>query len=196
MHTQPTVSFDGVPVDEAVRDAALGHAADLGLTCRDLVGCHVVVSQPHRHHRRGNLWHVRVEATLPGADVVVDRTHRLDHAHEDVHVALRDAFDAVRRRLDGRAREHRGEVKRHATHEEGRILRVLDGGTYGFIAAADGREVYVHAHALAGGSLAHLTPGTPVRFAVEDGEDGPQAAWVKPIGAGPTVPPRTTEERP
>ena len=29
MQTQPTVSFDGVAVDDAVRDAALAHARDL-----------------------------------------------------------------------------------------------------------------------------------------------------------------------
>lgn len=195
MQTQPTVSFDGVPVDEAVRDAALDHVADLEQCCRDLVGCHVVVSQPHRHHRRGNLWSVRVEAIVPGADVVVNHTHRLDHAHEDVHVALRDAFEATRRRLEGRSRERRGEVKLHRPHEEGRILRVLGGGEYGFIAAADGREIYVHAHALGGLPLAGLPPGTPVRFAVEEGEEGPQAAWVKPIGTASAGPGRESEER-
>ena len=110
MQTQPTVSFDGVAVDDAVRDAALAHVAKLETFCRDIIGCHVVLSQPHRHPRHGRLWSVRVDLVVPGVDIIVNRTHCRDQAHEDPLVALRDAFDAAKRRLEEHVRERRGQV--------------------------------------------------------------------------------------
>ena len=49
MQTQPQVSFDDLPIDEAVRDAALDHIAELERYSDRITGCHVVVAQPHRH---------------------------------------------------------------------------------------------------------------------------------------------------
>lgn len=184
MQTQPTVSFDGVAVDDAVRDAALGHVDKLESFCRDIIGCHVVLSQPHRHPRRGRLWSVRIDLVVPGVDIIVNRTHCRDQAHEDPLVALRDAFRAAERRLEEHVRERRGETKTHVPHDEGRILRVLPEEGYGFIATADGREIYFHAHALSECGLCEVVAGMPVRFTVEDGDDGPQATWVHVTAPG------------
>lgn len=114
MQTAAQVSFDDLPVDEAVRDAALEHVADLERFSHRITGCHVVVAQPHRHHREGRLYSVRIDLVVPGGEIVVNRDQHLDHAHEDVFVALRDAFAAARRRLEDHVRRMRGEQKRHA----------------------------------------------------------------------------------
>jgi len=47
--------------------------------------------------------------TVPGAELVANHTQ-----HEDVYVAIRDAFDAMSRQLEDYARKQRGEVKTHA----------------------------------------------------------------------------------
>ena len=99
MQTEPQVSFDDLPVDEAVRDAALDHIAQLERLSDRITGCHVVVAQPHRHHREGRLYSVRVDVVVPGGEIVVNRDQHLDHAHADVYVALRDAFLAATRIL-------------------------------------------------------------------------------------------------
>jgi len=114
MQTAAQVSFDDLPVDEAVRDAALEHVAELERFSHRITGCHVVVAQPHRHHREGRLYSVRIDLVVPGGEIVVNRDQHLDHAHEDVFVALRDAFAAARRRLEDHVRRMRGEEKRHA----------------------------------------------------------------------------------
>ncbi len=44
---------------------------------------------------------------------MVDRAKPLDHSHEDVYVAVRDAFNAAARRLEDHARRMRGDVKTH-----------------------------------------------------------------------------------
>jgi hypothetical protein len=50
---------------------------------------------------------VRIDLTVPGAELVVSRDPELDHGHEDVYVAIRDAFDAARRQLADTSSERR-----------------------------------------------------------------------------------------
>ena len=78
-----------------------------------ITACRVVVEAPHHHHRRGNVYHVRIFLAVPGSELVVDREPREHHAHESLHVAIRDAFDSARRRLQDYVRRLRGDVKEH-----------------------------------------------------------------------------------
>jgi ribosome-associated translation inhibitor RaiA len=113
MQTQAQVSFDDIPIDEAVRDAALEHIGQLENVSNRITACHVVIALPHRHHREGRLYSVRVDVRVPGGEIIVNREHHLDHAHEDVFVALRDSFDAARRKLEDHVRRQRGVEKMH-----------------------------------------------------------------------------------
>lgn len=115
---------------------------------------------------------------MPGVDIIVNRTHSRDHSHEDPLVALRDVFAAARRRLDAYVREHRGDAGDHRQHDEGRILRVVPQAGYGFIKASDGREIFFQARSITGCGLHDVVPGMPVRFTVEDGDNGSRATWV------------------
>lgn len=73
-----------------------------------IMSCRVVVEMPHKHHRQGKQFNVRIDIGVPGREIVAN----LEHA-EDVYVALRDAFDAARRQLDDYVHKLRGEVKKH-----------------------------------------------------------------------------------
>jgi cold shock CspA family protein len=179
MQTEPQVSFDDLPVDPDVRAAALEHVAHLERFTDRITGCHVVVAQPHRHHRRGRLYSVRVELVVPGGEIVVNRDHHLDHAHEDVYVALRDSFDSAQRRLEDHVRRMRGTEKTHAARAQGHISRVFPLQGYGFIEMADGREIYFHRHAISDDDFRLADVGTPVYFSEEEGDAGPQAAAVQ-----------------
>ncbi|MFC5380916.1 cold-shock protein [Aquipuribacter nitratireducens] len=57
---------------------------------------------------------------------------------------------------------------------------------FGFLAADDGGEVFVHANALPPGTEA-LKPGTRVEFGVADGRKGPSALSVRVLEAPPSV---------
>jgi cold shock CspA family protein len=186
MQTAPQVSFDDIPIDDAVRDAALEHIGQLEQLSDRITGCHVVIAQPHRHHREGRLYSIRIDLVVPGAEIVVNRDHHLDHAHEDVYVALRDSFLAARRRLEDHVRRQRGTEKAHAARSRGRIAKLFPQHGYGFIETADGREVYFHRHAISDHDFQLVDVGTPVFFSEEDGDEGPQAAAVhivRPHGA-------------
>ena len=178
MQTQPQVSFDDLPVDEQVRDAVLDHVAALERLWDRITGCHVVIAQPHRHQRQGRLYSVRVELVVPGGEIVVNREHPRDHAHEDVFVALRDAFRAAERRLEDHVRQLQGAEKAHGERPHGRISQLFPLEGYGFIKTADGRDVYFHRNALSDPDFRVADVGTPVSFTEEEGDNGPQAAAV------------------
>ncbi|HYL25321.1 MAG TPA: HPF/RaiA family ribosome-associated protein [Burkholderiales bacterium] len=73
-----------------------------------LVSCRVAVELAGRHQQQGKQFVVRVDLKVPGAEIAVDRQH-----DEDPRVAVRDAFDAARRKLEDELRLLRGDVKRH-----------------------------------------------------------------------------------
>jgi len=179
MQTEPQVSFDDIPVDEAVRDAALEHLDRLETLCRRITGCHVVVSQPHRHHRGGRPYSVRIDLLVPGGEIAVNRDPPFDHSHEDVFVALRDSFAAARRQLEDHVRRKRGGEKLHEERSQGRIAKLFPLHDYGFIETADGREIYFHHHAVSAHDHRLLEIGSHVFFTEEAGDAGPQAAFVQ-----------------
>ena len=78
-----------------------------------IVSCRVVVEAANRRPRQGRLYHVRANVRVPGKEIVVSQDPPQDQAHEDVYVAVRDCFDAVRRQLEDQARRRRGDVKHH-----------------------------------------------------------------------------------
>jgi protein required for attachment to host cells/ribosome-associated translation inhibitor RaiA len=71
-----------------------------------IMSCDVVVSKPHRKHTKGGIYHVVVRFRVAGEQIVINREPEKDHAHEDVYVAIRDAFSAARRRLQNHLDKH------------------------------------------------------------------------------------------
>jgi ribosome-associated translation inhibitor RaiA len=83
-----------------------------------IMGCRVVVEAPPKHKNKGGLFHCHIDITVPGGEIAVSREPDQRHAHEDVYVVLRDAFDAARRQLEDYARRQRGDVKTHTAPGE------------------------------------------------------------------------------
>jgi len=102
------VTYRGMESSAALEDAVREKAAKLEQFHPHLVSCRVVIEQAARHKTKGKQFVVRVDLKAPGGEIAVNR----DHA-EDVYIALRDAFDAARRKLEDFAREVRGDVKHH-----------------------------------------------------------------------------------
>jgi ribosomal subunit interface protein len=79
-----------------------------------IVSCRVTVEESHRHHQQGRQFQVRIDARVPGKELVASHDH-----HEDVYVALRDATLAMRRQLEDTVSAARGEIKAHSTPRPG-----------------------------------------------------------------------------
>ncbi|HXC90849.1 MAG TPA: HPF/RaiA family ribosome-associated protein [Stellaceae bacterium] len=178
------VTFRHMGSSEAIGARIRGRAEELERSFERLISCRVVVECRHPRHQQGNLFHVRVDLGVPGREIVVGRDPAAHRAHEDPHVAVRDAFDAARRLLDDYVRERRSEVKLHAVPDHGRVARLIAEQDCGFIVTADGSEVYFHRNSVANGGFGKLTVGDEVRFVAQDAESarGPQASTVVPLG--------------
>src|SRR5512143_3159896 len=169
------ISFRNMGHSEAVERAIVERAGRLERFSDRIMGCRVVVETRHHRHQ-GNLFHIRIDLTLPRHEIVVGRDPALHQAYEDVYVAVRDAFDAARRRLEDYVRRCDQRVKVHETPPHGVITRLEYGKNHGFIETPDGREIYFHRNSVLNADFDRLEVGDPVRFHEEAGEEGPQAS--------------------
>jgi ribosomal subunit interface protein len=141
-----------------------------------ITSCRVTVEEASKHHHQGRQFSVRIDLRVPGREIAVTREH-----HEDVYVALRDAFDAAKRQLEDVVREKRGDVKAHAVPRHGRIVRLDADAGWGFIEADSGGELYFSRENVVYPTFERLEPGMPVEFVEELAAEGPQA---KRVSAG------------
>lgn len=175
------VSFSNMTPSDAVRARIEELSAKLERFHDRIMGCRVVVRAPNRRQRKGRLYHVSIDLTLPGHEIVINRDPPQHQAHEDVYVAIRDAFEAAVRRIEDVARERRGDVKIHEEEPHGKIARLFPERSYGFIEDDSLGEIYFHANSVAGDGFADLKVGTAVRYRAERGDKGLQATIVKPV---------------
>lgn len=174
------VVFRNMQPSAAVEAKVRERADQLEQFYQPIMSCRVTVEAHHKHHHQGNLFHVRVDLKVPEAELVASRDPGEHHAHEDVYVAIRDAFDAIRRQLEDYVRRRRGHIKEHETPPHGRIAELYP--DYGKILAPDGQLVYFHRNSLVDAPFEQLSVGTEVRYVQEMGELGPQATSVHVIG--------------
>lgn len=178
------IKFRGIGHSDAIERRIRLKVAELERFCSRITSCQVTVDELHKHHRKGNLFSVRVDLHLPDKEIVVGRERHLHQAHQDMYVAIRDAFDAAVRQLEIYAQKHRGDVKRHDVPDHGLVTRLYPEAGYGFVQRPDGTEVYFHEHSVAGADFRGLAAGDEVRIVVaeDEGEKGPQASTVVPVG--------------
>ena len=77
----------------------------LGALTATMIGGRVLIDvlDQGRSERR---YQVRMELAMPKAVVVVGLNHPSNRPHEDIYVAIRNAFRGARRELEGYFRDH------------------------------------------------------------------------------------------
>jgi cold shock CspA family protein/ribosome-associated translation inhibitor RaiA len=197
MQTLLQVTFRNMePLPEAKRLIS-AEARKLETFYSRIIGCHVAVEVPHGHHRNGRLYHVRIDLTLPGKELVIKHQPSLSKEirqtavakvqkhlevgtpHRNLYLAIADAFKVAGRRLQDYARRHRGDVKTHEPASAGRVSKLLVEKGYGFLTTPDGREIYFHERSVLHRGFPRLRVGSEVSFVEEQGEEGPQASTVR-----------------
>jgi ribosomal subunit interface protein len=179
------LAFRNMEHSDAIEELVREKAAHLDKLFDRLTSCRVTVEAPHKHHRKGNQYHVQIFLGVPQGQLVVSRDPGDVYAHEDLRVAIRDAFQAAERQLKEHAEKMRGDVKAHVPPLQGTITRLFPDQDYGFIATTDGREIFFHRNAVVDYDFDDLEKGQPVELAVwtGDSEIGPHASTVRPIGS-------------
>jgi ribosomal subunit interface protein len=94
MKQAPDIRFIGMEPSDALASAAREKTAKLELFCPEIIACHVAIELAHKHRQQGRPFAVRLNLTLPGNELAVSRVE-----NEDVYVALRDAFDDMKRQI-------------------------------------------------------------------------------------------------
>jgi ribosomal subunit interface protein len=178
------ITFKNVDSTEAIESSIRRHAERLDRFFSRIMRCHVVVSSPQRRHRKGKLYCVGIHLTIPQHEIAVNRAPGLDHAYEDIEVAIREAFNAAARQLEEHARRMRGDVKVHPVPLHGRVRALFPEKGYGFIETSDGLEIYFHRNSVVGDAFPQLSIGDEVRYVAreQESEKGPQASTVTLIG--------------
>ncbi len=182
MQTPLQITFRGFPHSDAVEANIREKALKLEKFYPRITGCRVVVEAQHHHHHKGNLYHVRIDLTVPQKKLAISHEKHDEHGHEDVYVVIRDAFDAARRRLEDYSRVQRGDVKIHETPLHGTIAKLVPEEDYGLIHTSDGGEVYFQRNSVLGKGFDALEVGGEVRYAQVEGDEGPRATTVHIIG--------------
>lgn len=99
---------------EALRTHILDHARHLERFAGDILACDVVVEKAERHHHQGDRFNAHVRIAMRGRKIDAGHTPAADHRHEDPYIAVTDAFNALRRRVEDYTRRRRGDVKTRA----------------------------------------------------------------------------------
>jgi cold shock CspA family protein len=197
------ITFRDMAPSPAIEANIREKAAKLDSLYDRIMSCRVIVEAPHRHHHKGKTYEVRIDLTVPGGELVINHAPKRlaaaksiqgaepeenftelhepskHAAHEDVYVAIRDAFNAAGRKLQDHARRQSGQVKVHEPAAVARIVKLFPFEDYGFLQTPDGRELYYHKNSVLAPGFDRLDVGTEVHFAEEMGDKGPQASTVR-----------------
>lgn len=121
---EPDIVFAHLRRSDALEGAIRRRIVHLGQFCDDLHSCRVVVEQIQRHAHQGRPFEVRVDVTLNGHELIANRSR-----HEDVYVAVRDAFEDLQRQLEETVRRRRaGPRPRETVRRPAAILSAAPDG--------------------------------------------------------------------
>jgi ribosome-associated translation inhibitor RaiA len=94
------ITFKGMDPSEAGRVEVRAWLDRLGPLTTPMIAGQVVIEAIDEGRRDDRRYHVRMELTMPEGVVSVGPDHPSNGAHEDVYVAIRNAFRAARRQLE------------------------------------------------------------------------------------------------
>jgi cold shock CspA family protein len=182
MQTPLELNFHDVPRSEWSEELIRERVDRLERFADDIISCHVIVSQPHRHQHKGNPYRVSIEVRLPRNRrlMVSEEPDEVVNADAQLHPVIVAAFATMEKRLrrDGEPRR-RDALTPSAEEPRGIVVRLFEEDGYGFLRTTDGEERYFHRNAVLHDDFERIAVGTEVRFEPSDGDAGPAASSVQ-----------------
>ncbi|MGE4559100.1 MAG: cold shock domain-containing protein [Desulfobulbus sp.] len=130
-------------------------------------------------YREGG-YEVRLVATVPNDTVAVKRWG------ESVRSLLTESFDVLGAQLKEivkKKQNHKAAKAAGAAIDGGKatgiVRKLVPDEAYGFIVTENKLDVFFHATSLKDVAINELAEGDEVFFAMEEGDKGPQATWVR-----------------
>lgn len=107
MTNEIQVVFHNIDQSDALVNAVQKRIEKLERYCNQIIGGRVVLDCPHNNHHKGKVYSVGLDIHTPVLEVRVNQDQHDNHAHEDLYVAIRDAFNAAERQLKSVDKKHR-----------------------------------------------------------------------------------------
>tara|TARA_B110000858_G_scaffold49124_1_gene56638 strand:+ start:12994 stop:13431 length:438 start_codon:yes stop_codon:yes gene_type:complete len=101
------VVYHNIDQTEAIAEAVQKRIDKLERYCDQIINGRVVLDSPHNNHHKGRVYSVTLEIHTPMLGVRVNQDQHDNHAHEDLYVAIRDAFNVAERQLKSVDKKHR-----------------------------------------------------------------------------------------
>ena len=104
MTTEVEVHFHGIEKSDAIEQRIRAKVAKLQRHFERMTSCRVGIEAPQRTPQRPKVYQIKIEIGVPRRKaIVVSHEHIGGHANEELGLAIRDAFDAALRKVDGAA---------------------------------------------------------------------------------------------
>jgi ribosome-associated translation inhibitor RaiA len=115
------ITFRNTDPSPVIEEIVRVKASHLDRFCDDVSSCQVVIDVPHRHHRSGNRYRLRLDITVPGDEFAITRGASETPEGKNLTAAVREAFDTAARLLEDyvRRRRHANEVPRRDAPRQG-----------------------------------------------------------------------------
>ena len=107
MSNEFQIVYHNIEQSDSITEAVQKRVDKLRRYCSDIIGGRVVLDCPHNNHHKGKVYSVALELQTPNKPVMVTQEQHDNHAHEDLYVAIRDAFNAAERQLKSVDKKHR-----------------------------------------------------------------------------------------
>jgi|RhiMetdeSRZDD1v2_1073273.scaffolds.fasta_scaffold82455_6 ribosome-associated translation inhibitor RaiA len=104
MNTLPEITFHGIEKSEAIERRVLEKVAKLERHFGRMTRCRVVIEAPNRSPEKLKIFQIKIEISLPRRQPIVITHERTgSHAHDELPLLIREAFDAALRKVDDMA---------------------------------------------------------------------------------------------
>ncbi len=106
------IVYHNIDQTEAISEAVQKRIDKLERYCDHIINGRVVLDSPHNNHYKGKVYSVTLEIHTPELEVRVNQDQHDNHAHEDLYVAIRDAFNVAERQFKSIDKKHRATPSR------------------------------------------------------------------------------------
>ena len=93
------IAFRNMDASETAEALVRQRVAELEQVADRMSACRVVLDCEHRQNHVGRLYRAHIDLTVPGGTVMVNRDPGSNHVHDDLQVAIRDAFETAERKI-------------------------------------------------------------------------------------------------
>ena len=189
------ITFRNMLPSQAIEDNIREKASKLESFYDRIMGCRVIVEAPHRHHRKGKAYEVRIDLTVPGGELVINRSpKRLKSGEIGRRRQRQSSSKATNPASTGpmrmstlpfvmpsmppganckTTRAVRAVPLSCMRVRRVRVAKLFPEERYGFLETPDGREIYFHSNSVLQPGFDHLELGAEVLFAEERGKRAP-----------------------